>query len=116
MDRSPPGWRKLRAIFAALLLAVLAFGPSLDQLICKDDAGLSAAAAESVPHDRQDSDAHAGDPGACLHGHCHHGASGTPRISDGPQPPLAERAAHDLRREPDPPGGPRPDLLRPPRA
>jgi hypothetical protein len=66
----------LGAALAALVLAVLTFGPSLDGLLCHDENGPSAAAqsgVETAP--AQDSDGHADEAGPCVHGHCHHGAT-----------------------------------------
>ena len=44
MVRTPSWWRRLGAALAALVVAVLAFGPGLDGLICGDEAGLAAVA------------------------------------------------------------------------
>lgn len=80
------------AALFALVLAVLTFGPGIDAMLCRDDGGMSAAAAEHVhagasdagqPHaDAAPSGGDVADRGpdgmACVHGHCHHGASYVP--------------------------------------
>lgn len=77
--------KQLGAIFAAMLVAILALGPSIDSLICKDGDGFSASAAESaaghVLADEIDTSDHGADAaGVCVHGHCHHAAPYTPPI------------------------------------
>lgn len=77
-------WRSWAGrLLAALVLTVLTLGPSLDALICKDEGGLSAAAAESTVIALQDADhsnaSHQLDGlGTCVHGHCHHPAPYVP--------------------------------------
>ncbi len=72
-------WRGFGAVFAALLIAVLALAPSLDKLICRDEAPVAVAEvsldgkASHLDAAGQDQDGHA-DPDICIHGHCHHGA------------------------------------------
>ncbi len=75
-------WRGFGVVFAALLIAVLALAPSLDNLICPDDAPPLAAAtalldgevhAAAISADHAPDDQGAAD--VCIHGHCHHGAS-----------------------------------------
>jgi len=85
MANQIPWWRKVGAGLAGLVLAVVAFGPAVDGLVCKED-GLAAAAATLVvavaveaPVDLEP-DA-AGEQcvmGACVHGHCHHPAQVVP--------------------------------------
>lgn len=73
-------WRSFGAVIAALLIAVLALAPSLDKLICRDDAPLSVAEASlsgkaDLVKAGQTQDNHSGsDAEICIHGHCHHGA------------------------------------------
>lgn len=85
MVRDVPWLRRLGAVLAALVLAVLAFGPSLDALLCHDDADLGAVAAEMPAFGAEPGDQgpgeHAGGRAACVHGHCHHGAAHTPALS-----------------------------------
>ncbi|WP_091741223.1 hypothetical protein [Phenylobacterium immobile] len=67
----------------ALVLTAILFGPSLDRLICRNDAAFSAAAGEHMASAEaaQDVTDHADDGfGVCMHGHCHHGVSATPLI------------------------------------
>ena len=42
------GWQRLGAALFALVLNLLTFGPGIDAMLCRDDAGMSAAAAEHV--------------------------------------------------------------------
>lgn len=122
------GWRKLGAALFALVLAVLTFGPGIDAVLCQADPGMNVAAAEHVhaaaaetPQAHADAapsdgDDHGPDGMACIHGHCHHGASYVPAQlrSPGAMTPVAMR--HELRRS----GGVAIDrqfaLKRPPRA
>src|SRR5690606_17199060 len=72
-------WRRLGAALAALVLCVFTFGPSLEAWICGAEAGFSAAADElpeaAAPTPDQHDSGHPDDgPGACVHGHCHHGS------------------------------------------
>lgn len=123
MARTSTWWRRLGTALAALVLTVLTLGPGLDGLICRDDGGLSASAAEmavsaadahELEHGR---DAGPCVHGACVHGHCHHGG---PYVAA--DFAVAE-TQHDLRRTgQSPPRGrvpisdPQFGLMRPPRA
>lgn len=82
-------------VFAALLIVVLALAPSLDKLVCREDAQAPLAAASSVVANAGGDllDDHS-QPGAdiCIHGHCHHGAPFMPA-------PVGELAV--LRAKPD---------------
>lgn len=121
MVRGLPWWRKLGAVFAALVLSVLTFGPSLDGILCHDEGGLSAAAAE-LPSLKASPDAdltgHKADGLApCIHGHCHHGAAYVPVL------PIASETPHELRihaqrlpRQRVATSDPKFGLMRPPRA
>ena len=108
------GLRKLGTALFALVLTVLTFGPGLDALLCRDDAGMSAAAAEHV-HDEaaglETSDVHVDavspnidptdhgpDGQACIHGHCHHGASYVPVQFRAAAEAATPRPRHELRR------------------
>jgi hypothetical protein len=72
-----------------IVMIAMAAGPSLDSLICRDDSGFAAAAAES-PHELAASDPqkHGGPEGLadgvapCVHGHCHHVAPFMPLIPE----------------------------------
>jgi hypothetical protein len=106
------GWQRLGAALFALVLTVLTFGPGIDAMLCRDDAGMSAAAAEHVhagsvdtaqPHvDAAPSDGDFSDHGpdgmACIHGHCHHGASYVPAQVRSPGDIAAVATRHELRR------------------
>ena len=70
-------WRRLGGLLAACLLVVLASAPSIDALVCQDDAAIAASQSTnadsahlaSAPTPAQNS----GDAGdICPHGHCHH--------------------------------------------
>ena len=73
-------WRSFGAVLAALLIAVLALAPSLDKLVCRDEAPLAVAEASLdgnaiLEKAGQTQDDHGGsDADICIHGHCHHGA------------------------------------------
>lgn len=86
MGETSAFWIKTRAVLAALVLTLLAFGPSLDQVVCGGEWSGKAVAAESTSpatmmsamSGSQDDHAkgHAGDAaGLCSHGHCHHGST-----------------------------------------
>jgi hypothetical protein len=75
MDSSRTWWRKLGTALAALVLAVLVFGPGLDGIVCQEDAMPSAAAADvQIAPSSLEGQGPASDkmPGVCFHGHCHH--------------------------------------------
>lgn len=81
---SPSAWSgALRWLAAALLVAVLSLGPSVDSLICGNDLGSGAVAAE-VPTQADQAvtaplDDHSSAPAdVCIHGHCHHFAPFVP--------------------------------------
>lgn len=113
--------RSLRGMIAALLLAVLTLGPSVDALICGDEAGAAAAAAEvqtvivQATPDTPD-DHGSGMSDVCIHGHCHHYAPFVPILGAGEQATIEPSAQHDwwqtTIRKSDPHFG----LKRPPRA
>lgn len=117
MGRNLTAWRRFGAAFAALVLAVLALGPSLESAMCADEAPATAeAAAYLLTSDAGHADDH-GRADGCVHGHCHHGAPYTPEPATSAAPSLAHAAA---RLTPDgdavPPAGRQFDLMRPPRA
>jgi hypothetical protein len=100
---------------ALLLLLGVMVGGTVDAVACEPTAEITAVAAApadtGAPEQLPDDDRH----GACVHGHCHHGAQQVPPVA----------AAEDLAivaDRPAPPGEPRltsitPDSLkRPPRA
>jgi hypothetical protein len=109
---------------AALVLAVLTLGPGLDGLLCRDEGGLSAAAAtlavaaEAGP-DGQDEDHTPGPPhqDACLHGHCHHASPyvDAARVATD-RPPRLAAVDHALQPASPPASQPTSGLKRPPRA
>lgn len=114
-----PTWRKIGTALAALVLTLLTFGPGIDSLICKDEGGMTAAAAEAVLTVAGDFDAsHTTDHAApCVHGHCHHGATYVGNLEaqalEAVEPPPA---AHPLVRGRVPTSDPKFGLIRPPRA
>lgn len=119
MARTPSWWRRLGAALAALVVAVLAFGPSLDSLVCGDEAGLAAAAAEHSPAAAPDygQAGHSDDDlGVCVHGHCHHAGSYAPAATVAVAEPAPLRARHGLQRARVATSDPKFGLLRPPRA
>lgn len=79
MTRATTGWRRIRGLMAALVLAVLVLGPGMDAYVCRDEGVPSATAASSAVVAAQDAAIHTdaghaedGDGlGPCAHGHCH---------------------------------------------
>ena len=111
--------KRLGAMFAAVLVAVLALGPSLDSLICKDGDGFSAAAESGIGHAVSD-DADLGDhgldmAGACVHGHCHHGAPYAPPIQNADAVVVVSQADLAVAPDDNPPSNQPNLLIRPPR-
>ena len=117
MTRGRNAWRSLGTTLAVLVLAVIAFSPGIERLICHDD-GSPAAAGEQWAGVVQADDAHDDhEDGDCVHGHCHHASAWVPLSLAVSKEP----AAHPL-----PSGAPPPvrlpvsnlqfDLMRPPRA
>jgi hypothetical protein len=108
----------LGAALAALVVAVLAFGPGLDGLVCGEEGGMAAAAAEHSPAaaSGHSTGGHADDDlGACVHGHCHHAASQAPPVTIAAAGPALTRDRHGLRRARVATSDPKFGLLRPPR-
>lgn len=113
-------WRRTGGFMAALVLTVLTFGPSLDAFICRDEGGLTAAAAELPSATAQDIDhsmqGHDNGLGTCVHGHCHHGAAYTPVDGLAASTPTLAVGRHVLLRVSVPTSDPKFGLMRPPRA
>jgi len=110
--------RRLAGALVALTLVMLATAPSLDALICGEDAAVAAATGDQTA--RAD-DAQAGHLDAaahqpCAHGHCHHSLEFAPQaLTRSPviQASVVQRAwPAVLRPATLPPSG----LDRPPRA
>ena len=106
MGKTSSFWVRMRAAFAALVLAVVALGPSLDQAICSNEWMMGAVAAEtsadisqvsaSSPHDHQTS-GHVGEAGGvCAHGHCHHSAPFVPSTAVADSGLVAVASPHAL--------------------
>jgi len=75
--------------FAALLLLIgVMLGGAVDAIACEPTGEMTAVAAASVDthgHEQgPDNDRH----GACIHGHCHHGAQQVPQIAAAEDLPL----------------------------
>lgn len=113
-------WRKAGGLLAALVLTVLTFGPSLDTYICRDEGGMTAAAAEQTAAAVQDQadpvGGHEKALGACVHGHCHHGAAYTPVDVQPSQDLPVLTGKHELPRVSVRSSDPKFGLKRPPRA
>lgn len=114
-------WRGLReagAALTALLLAVLAFGPGMDSLICRDEAVAAFAQSATLDLPSPGADDHAHDTGdVCVHGHCHHGGGSMPALAAVTQMPGPWGAARQTRsRARVPTTNPKFGLMRPPRA
>jgi hypothetical protein len=106
---------------AALVLTVLTLGPGLDNLLCRDEGGLSAMAAEAPAPAVSPDDGHSEltdeGVGVCVHGHCHHAAPyvpASPAAAENPQDLLS--IAHPPPRDRVPTSDPKFGLMRPPRA
>lgn len=109
-------WRRFGAAFAALVLAVLALGPSLDGVLCAGDAPSAVQVAVSLGSPGADAHDHERTDG-CAHGHCHHGAPQAPEPAVAPAAPLAYAAARlTPAKDAASPAGRQFDLMRPPRA
>lgn len=81
MNKAIAAWRGIGGLMAALILAVLAFGPSIDAYVCQGEAVHPAVAASSAGEAVQHAEAlhahafpaaHDDGEGPCVHGHCHH--------------------------------------------
>ena len=114
-------WRWLRGVLAALIVMTFAASPSLDGLVCGDEA-LAAAdaghahAQDAVDHDTPCEDGGHDAHGACQHGHCHHGGAFF-AFASGSSGELYGRAqVHALRLAVGGPSEVQFDLMRPPRA
>lgn len=107
--------RSVRRVAAILLLFGAMFAGSVDAVACEpatEMASIEAGAVDRDGHDQSpDNDRH----GACVHGHCHHGAQNVPPLASQMESPLV-LVMHELAGErrlasitPD-------SLKRPPRA
>ncbi len=112
-------WRKLGTALAALVLTVLAFGPSLDAIICHDEGGGLAAAAAEIPGvvvtDQAPDDDHSDPAGVCIHGHCHHPSPYVPTTLIASAEPMESSARHAIVRVSIPTSDFKFGLKRPPR-
>ncbi|WP_374468876.1 hypothetical protein [Phenylobacterium sp.] len=112
-------WRRLGAALAAFALVLVALGPSLDALVCRDDAGAAAAAHQEIGQvgDADDAAPAGGGLDACVHGHCHHGGGhAPPRLADAEGPGLSAGRPGGFARQRVPTSDPQYGLMRPPRA
>lgn len=112
-------WRKFGTALAALVLTVLAFGPSLDAIVCHDEGGGLAAAAAEMPgvlvSDPAPIGDHPDDGGVCIHGHCHHPSPYVPTTLIASAEPKESSARHALARVSVPTSDLKFGLKRPPR-
>ncbi len=113
--------RKIGMLLAALVLSVLAFGPGLDGLLCRDAGSLSAAATEmrtSVA--AADSGIPVGPEsraGVCFFGHCHHATPYIPAPAAAASLPTnLTSIAHPIVRTKVLTSDPKFSFIRPPRA
>jgi hypothetical protein len=110
-------WRRFGAAFAAFALALATFAPSLDLLVCHDEAGVAAGHQQTDHDGRGDFDKPAGGQDACVHGHCHHaGAFAPPVLAAADFPANGGDAIGGLARQRVPVSNPQYGLMRPPRA
>lgn len=112
--------RSLRGLVAALLLAVLTLGPTVDSLVCGGDVSFAAAASEAqivnVQASQLPDDHGSGMADVCMHGHCHHYAPFFPAQGVGEHSVNESPAAHDSLRATIRTSDPHFGLKRPPRA
>lgn len=123
MAHDRQGWRKIGNALAALVLALLVFGPSLDGFICSDDFGPAAAAAAAAENpaadtvsDRQPPPVDRDGCAASTHCHCHHGPSHLAIAPEAAALPDPNGAAGPPARERPPVLDRQFQLIRPPRA
>jgi hypothetical protein len=117
MNRLSAWGRTWVGALSACLLAVLVLGPTLDAVICGDDAvAASVATAIGRPAAGRAPNDHPAEPaGLCTHGHCH------PVLSEAPAtPPViavgpADRQAYDVVLGSAPTSDRHFELIRPPR-
>lgn len=71
--------RRQSGAIVAVLVTLLALGPSFDALICADELPLSGLEQSQVlvadGEQGSPGETDLGHPDACMHGHCHHGAA-----------------------------------------
>lgn len=112
-------WRRAGRLAFALVLSLMTFGPSLDGLVCHQEGGLSALAAEPSVTAAPTSDdlaGHAPDGGgACVHGHCHHAAPYVAPPLMITAEPVVGLARHESPQTAVPTSNPKFGLKRPPR-
>jgi hypothetical protein len=87
---------------AAVLIVMLAVGPSLDALICRDEpSGPVAGSAQMIDiaaaGDSHGSPASKHPDGVCAHGHCHHGVAYAWVNADAAAAPAVAPERHPLR-------------------
>ena len=119
MSRAAAWLRRMGAVLSVLVLAAVALGPSLDGLVCRDETGLSAAAAERVVADiaaDHDLPGHGKDGIGCVHGHCHHNSSYIATADATPAAVWRPEPRHNPLRTRVRTSDPQFDLMRPPRA
>lgn len=77
-------WRRFGRAFLACLVAAIVITPSLDAIVCGNEAAAETSASATQQHavqasvdegGEQHDKAPLGHKGACVHGHCHHVAS-----------------------------------------
>lgn len=94
-------WERTARALIALSLAVLVLGPSLDVVLCRNDAPTVATAQSAT--EQLASDTAAGGPqhdvghpdGLCSHGHCHHGGAYLLASLEAPGANATARSRHD---------------------
>ena len=116
-------WRKAGGILAAVVLAVMVFGPTAAAAVCLDNpavaaAGLDEASDTGVSADRADADKAPCDNGACPcdHCQCHHAGAYAPMALAEVRGPYTSRERHALTDRPAPVSGLIFGFKRPPRS
>lgn len=96
MARLWTAWRGAGGLMVALVIAVLAMGPGVDAFFCggEDEPHAASTVASAAHADGQDHDHAAGE--VCIHGHCHHPASGAAALELVAVPSAVPAPRHDL--------------------
>ncbi len=108
-------------LVAAVLVVMLAAGPSLDALICRDEPAESVASAGQLLSRTAVTDDHSApstkhEGGVCVHGHCHHGVAFASEGAGAPSGPAPMSDRHALLTYPQLTSTTPTGLERPPRA
>ncbi len=113
-------WRKAGGMLAAVVLAIMMFGPVAEAAVCADDTATAAATVDEPAGALADAGP-AGeapcDDGSCpcIHCHGHHAGAYAPVSMIGAEAPFASRERHDVASGPSPASSLTFGFKRPPR-